>query len=106
MRLPAMVPDTTADGSGDAYTFHYPTDDDDQPLLAIVESVAWVKGVDARELEPLHHVIDVDTLNALVGGSRPEFNRAAAKDAELTVTFRYEGCLVTVTSDRIAVEQE
>lgn len=101
-----MVPDSPGDGSGDSYTFHYLADDDDQPLLAIVESVAWVKGVDARELEPLHYVIDIDTLVELLGGQRRDFTRGANDPGSLTVTFRYEGCFVTVTPEEVTVERE
>lgn len=101
-----MVPDSPGNGSGDSYTFHYLADNDDQPLLAIVESVAWVNGVDARELEPLHYVIDVDTLRELLGRQRRDFSRGADDPSSLTVTFRYEGCLVTVTPDEVTVERE
>lgn len=101
-----MAPHSPGDSSGDSFTFQYPTDTDNQPLLAIVESVAWVKGVDARELEPLHHVIDVDTLTELLGRDRPEFDRSRNDPSNLTVTFRYEDCLVTVKRGQIAVELE
>lgn len=101
-----MAPASPGDSSGDPFTFQYPPDTDDQPLLAIVESVAWVKGVDARELDPLHSVIDVDTLTDLLGRERPEFDRSPNDPSNLTVTFRYEGCLVTVRRGHIAVELE
>lgn len=104
MRVPAMVPDPPGDGSGDSYTFHYLADNDDQPLLAIVESVAWVKGVDARELEPLHYAIDVETLSELLRGRRRDFARGADQPSSLTVKFRYEGCLVMVTPEEVTVE--
>lgn len=101
-----MVPGVSTNGSGDTYTFQYAADNGDQPLIAVVESVAWVKGVEPLDLEPLHHAIDVDTLNDLVGGGRPEFTRRDSRDANLEVRFRYEGCLVTVSADEITVERD
>lgn len=106
MRLPAMAPDSPGNGAGDTYTFQYSSTDDEQPLVAIVESVAWVRGVDSRELEPLHRVINVDTLNDVLGQPRGEFARGTDAPSGLTVTFRYEGCLVTVTQDQITIERE
>lgn len=95
------------DGGEDTPSFRYSLDEDNQPLIAIVEAVAWVKGVDVRELEPLYHVVDVEKLREHLRGPS-EFTRSSAgpdrDDPE--VTFRYEDCTVTVRPDTITVRRE
>lgn len=88
------------------HTFRYSIDQSCQPILAIVEAVSWVKGVDARELEPLESAVDVKHLTRLF----EDHGRPATRDAgrsrptDLEVTFQYEGCLVTVTVGGLRVE--
>lgn len=103
-----MTPDLPAEGTDPPYTIQYAADDEDQPLLAIVDSVAWVNGVDVRELQPLHRAVDVDTLEDLLGRDGREFERSAAADAAaaVTVTFQYEGCRITVDQDHVVVDPE
>lgn len=98
---------TTPAGSGEEHVFHYSPEDDDQPAIAIAKAVSWVKGVDVCDLEPLHDAVDTEELDALFGGQSPGpgFYRSSndRASANPTVTFRYEGCRVVVTSDEIRV---
>lgn len=63
---------------------------DDVPIDArVAEAVAEAKGVDALELDPMYGVIDSDALDAAV----------RSMSAEGSVTFEYEGYVVTVSGD-------
>lgn len=100
---------TTPAGSGGEHVFHYSPDDDDQPAIAIAKAVSWVKDVDVCDLEPLHGAVDTEELDALFGNQSAgrEFYRSSndRATANPTVTFRYEGCRVVVTSDEIRVSR-
>lgn len=87
-------------------TFRYSIDEGDQPALAIVKAVSWINGVDAFYLEPLSSAVDVGKLSGLLRHARRHLDgeTAQSKSMEPNVTFRYEGCLVTVTTDRLRVE--
>lgn len=104
-----MVPEGGPSGDEeDGPTFRYSPEEDDQPLVAIVEAVASVRGVDVRDLRPLHHVIDIDELRVYMGLESSQFTRSSA-DAdydEREVAFHYEGCEVTVGPGTIRVRQE
>lgn len=64
-------------------------DGDERVVLAIVTAVAETKDVSVESIEkPLETAIDVDSLEAIV--ESPGFN---------SVTFRYNGCEVTVISE-------
>lgn len=96
------------DGGEDETTFRYSLEEDDQPLVAIVEAVAWIKGVDFRDLEPLYRVIDVEELRKHMNREPSQFNpaRSDSDHGDPEVTFRYEGCEVTVDRDTIRVRLE
>lgn len=98
---------TTPAGSGEEHVFHYSSADDDQPAIAIAKAVSWVKDVDVCDLEPLHDAVDTEELDALFVDQPAgrEFYRSSndRATANATVTFRYEGCSVVVTSDEIRV---
>lgn len=66
---------------------------DESAGTAVVRAVAAYTNRPPAELEPLHDVVDVDALNALL-----------AHDGDCSVQFRYADCLVDVSSDEIAVE--
>lgn len=91
---------------GEKVSFTYVNDEDGEPALTIVEAVGWVTGVDGRDLDPLHDVLDTETLEGLFkrdGGTfYRDASRSTADDCELS--FRYMGCEVTVTADHIYVE--
>lgn len=70
---------------------------DDDLSLGVIKAVAWVKGVEPEQLEPLHEVVDPDALDAL-------FN--IGKNSAPIVTFSYEGYDVQVDSDGHVVVQE
>ena len=63
---------------------------DTTPSAAVVGAVAWVTDDEITTLSQVNDVIDIDALDALV---------ESAADADLTVTFSYEGCEVTIVSD-------
>lgn len=97
-----------SDNGADRYFFSYPADESDQPTSAIVEAMAWVKGVDAAHLEPLSDAVDPDALNALFGRRpvRSSYGQPAAEPSpeDLEVEFEYEGYVVTVDADVITVQ--
>lgn len=104
-----MVPEGRApDDGADDPTFRYSPEEEDQPLVAIVKAVAWVKGVDVRDLEPLHHVVDVDKLREHMSEDSGRSNQSSVDSdpAELEVTFQYEDCEVTVGRGTIDVQPE
>lgn len=63
------------------HRFTVPFSYDNQPSVSVIEAVAWAKGVEPEELEPLHNAINPDALNTLV---------TDRKRSSPTVTFRYE----------------
>lgn len=76
------------------------TASNDEPALTVVEAVSWAAGVHPDELGSLHRAIDTDALNALFDpppvGRDPE-------PGDLKLSFRYEGCLVTVEPGTVRV---
>lgn len=62
----------------------------DDLTVVVIERVADDKGVDPRDLDPLHEVIDPDALNALFSDDDHTVRK---------VVFRYQGYDVTVESD-------
>lgn len=87
-------------------TFTYLPEEADEPVITIVKAVALVRGVRDHDLEPLQPTIDVDTLNELFGVQRGEFYRRATDSdtSEIELSFRYEGCKVTVEQGRVRVD--
>jgi len=70
-------------------------DSTNSPHEAVLQAVAQAHGLDPIELdEPLYEAIDPDALDHLVESSD-----------EVTVTFRYCGCVVTVC-DSVVVKAE
>jgi hypothetical protein len=66
---------------------------DDDICLTIVETVSDLTNTSPLELDPLGTVVETDALDTLFGPS----DGPAEHDAYLT--FRYEGCNVSVDSD-------
>lgn len=89
----------------DVLQVDYTLQEQGQPLMAILEAITRLLGSGARELEPLEHAVNVEALTELLQHDRTDFYRGQGVTApgELGVTFRYEGCLVAVTRDRIRV---
>mgnify|MGYP000577201632 CR=1 FL=1 len=65
----------------------------DQPSTAVVAAVAEVTDRDIRELSPLQSTLDVDALDTLI------IRGVANSDADVQVSFRYEGFQVSVETD-------
>lgn len=80
--------DDVADGHGYETTFD---PEQDQPNVDITETVAELKGVESDELSPLYDSIDhvVDNI----------FSEPPQPDAEVEVSFSYEGFRITVSQD-------
>lgn len=95
--------------NGEQQIFSYSTDQEDQPVAAIVEAISWVTGIGIPSLEPLENVIDTDGLKQLFTGreDRGDFYRSSADSTQgyLQVGFEYEGCIVRVYPGRITIEQ-
>lgn len=71
----------------------------EQPLIAIVETIAAVSGKQPTEMPPLGNAIDVDALTALLD--------TQGADRDLSISFRYQGHTITVTdSGALIVEPE
>ena len=83
--------DDVADGEGHHTTFD---PDENQPNVDITETVAELKGVESDELSPLYDSIDhvVDNI----------FSTPPEPEAEVEVTFSYEGFRITVSQDGTA----
>lgn len=65
------------------YHFTY----DSQPSIRVVDAVAWAKGVEPVELQPLSHVVDPAALDTVL------------ECPELTASSPYEGYAVEITGD-------
>lgn len=63
--------------------------EDESLLSCIIETVAWVKGVDPLALEPLYNAVEIEALEELYSPPRQG----------LTVSFTYAGCDVQIDSD-------
>jgi hypothetical protein len=73
-----------------------PTLEHNPPSLATVSAVAEAKDADPMELPPLFDSINPDDLDGLVTG--------ANHDTDLSITFEYAGCRVTIDDGEIDVE--
>jgi len=76
-------------------TVRYDWGPGDSPAERVVEAVAATTGRRPAELGSLYDALDTDALDDLLAGERA----AGAPDAAVTVSFRYEGCRVTVRGD-------
>lgn len=94
------------DGSDGRATFDYSSGELDEPALTIVEAVGRITGNERTELDPLESVIDTDALSVLFAGAPGETYGGSARPAStsIAVTFRYEGCVVTVEDGRVRVD--
>ena len=83
-------PDDVAAVDSDAIT--HTRDADESPSQSVVTAVAAVTGSNPRRMDPLAEVVDPDALDEL-------FEPRSATRATARVTFRFDGCLVTVHGD-------
>jgi hypothetical protein len=72
-------------------------DTGERPSLSVIETVAEAVETDPELLRPLYDVIDPDALDAMFG-SDADRNRERSS-ANASVSFRFEGCAVTVHAD-------
>ena len=70
-------------------SFHTQFDESD-PIVAIVETVGVATDRDPTVMPPLYGVVNAGALSELVRQTRP---------TPVVVTFAYEGCRVSVSSD-------
>ncbi|MFP9191000.1 HalOD1 output domain-containing protein [Natronosalvus vescus] len=83
----------------EAYTIQYDRLDNTPLSVAVAEAVGTATGTDITALDPLHYAIDADALERLFE-PRADGLRTGGR-----VTFEFNECLVTVTSDgEITVE--
>ena len=83
----------------ETYTVQYDRLDDTPLSVAVAEAVGTATGIDITELDPLHYAIDADALERLF---EPRANGLRTGGR---VTFEFNDCLVTVSSDgEITVE--
>lgn len=76
----------------------YDRDPGEAPSEAVVLAVSNLTGTDPLELDPLYHVIDPDTLDAV-------FERGPEGGVEAEITIEFNGCTATVTHDTVHVRQ-
>lgn len=97
------------DDSGGDRSFDFDPAARDHPSSVVVRGVARVTSRDVLDLEPLSDVVDADALDALFDGRgrQGDFYRSSARSETtgLHLSFEYEGCAVTVRSDRVFVEE-
>lgn len=75
----------------------YSLENQDQPLLAIVEAVTEVTDRTYHELVPLQRAIDVEALTELLDSERAGSRQSTQRPSPgMRVRFRYEGCQVEV----------
>lgn len=73
----------------EAYTATYDTEST-EPSMAVVGAVADTLETDPLELDPLFETIESDALDKLL---------RSTDDTDVTVSFSYAGCDVTMTGD-------
>ncbi|MFB6195442.1 MAG: HalOD1 output domain-containing protein [Haloplanus sp.] len=77
----------------------YPIAETETPVEAVVRAVASFTNTPVLELNPIYNVIDLEPLERL-------FDSAADGDGtpDLSVSFRFSDCLVTVTREAVHVQ--
>ena len=94
---------------GHGRSFRYALSEGDMPVVAILEAVSRVTGIDVAELDPLSSVVDPDALNDLFADlpAPTDFYRSPGRPAPAgpSVSFEYQGLHVTVTADRVTVDR-
>ncbi|WP_424016390.1 HalOD1 output domain-containing protein [Halorientalis pallida] len=95
-------PDDRPAHERDTFTAQFDPAGERAPSAAVIDSVATVTGSDPATISPLFEVVDPDALDRLFDTERD----GGERDGPLTVSFRYEGCAVTVHADgRIVVAE-
>ncbi|GAB7020585.1 hypothetical protein JCM18750_34460 [Halostagnicola bangensis] len=96
-----MTTQSSFTATDEEYSVQYDRLDNEPLSVAVAEAVATFCGEDVTELEPLHYTINADALERLF---EP---RADGLRSGGSVTFEYNGCVVTVTAaGEIAVESD
>lgn len=100
-----------ARGDDEEYLFKFSEGSDSSPTVDIVEAVAWVKGVDATDLDPISRYLDADVLEDFYSSeySGDDFLRGSndTDSGRICVEFTYEDCLVTILGgDEFRVEPD
>ena len=65
----------------------------ESPSMAVIQTVSKVTDVDATQLDPLQHFVDVDNLDSLLVGATGE------SQGEVQVTFEYIEFIISVNSN-------
>ncbi len=74
--------------------------EDDRPSEVVVRAVATLTDTEILDLDPLYDTIDPEHVNELIDGR----SESAIEDS--SISFRYNGCLVTVTRSDVHVRAE
>ncbi|WP_255191839.1 HalOD1 output domain-containing protein [Natronobeatus ordinarius] len=99
-----MTDDTSSDGHGPDVSppdssIVYENDEGVRPSEAVVRAVASVTNTAVLDLDPLYDVIDPDHLDGIC--NRTDHSNARE---ERSITFRFNGCLVTVNQQTVHVQ--
>lgn len=93
----------TDDGRDDLSTrgieVTYEIDGDERPSEAVVRAVASITNTPLLDLEPLYDVIDPEHLDGM-------FDGPGGAAAGSSVTFRFNGCRVTVSPETVHVRRD
>ena len=79
------------DKQSTAHHFTYDVDENRDPSVSVIEAVAWIKGLQTEDLDPLDEAVDPNALDALFHPT---------KNGEPSVTFTYEGLEIQVDSEQ------
>lgn len=104
--LPPYYNPMSTDEPGDGYSYPFSRDESGQPVITVIDAVAELTDRDFRDLKPLHSVIDTTRLNGLFEESDGLFHpsRPDSDANSVSITFRYEGCEVTVKKETVHVD--
>ena len=86
---------TTHDQDGDSAAFTSLREDNETPAESVIELVATVTGTSPEHMSPLFDAVDPDALNTIFDH---ETHQSGAS-SQTQVSFRFNGCDVTVYAD-------
>jgi hypothetical protein len=86
---------TTRDQDDDSTAFIRLREDNETPAESVIELVATVTGKSTEHMSPLFDAIDPDALNTILDRE----HRQSDESSQTQVSFRFNGCDVTIYAD-------
>jgi len=81
------------DPATETYYAHYDWEDDGEPSRCVIETVAAATGTEPLDMEPLYDTVDPEYLDRVF---EP---RSGCSPSDGRITFRFQGCDVSVDTD-------